>query len=198
VYLANSSVVRERIRAAYGIEAPVLAPPVGLLRDGEVTPVPGLEPGFVLTIARDRGYKRIDAVLEAFRAAPSRTLVVVGSGRPEGTAPAPNVLFLGRVSDGELRWLYGAASALISASREDFGLTPIEANQFGTPAVAIRAGGFLETIREGRNGVFFDDLQPQSLLTAVDQSQRLATDDIMAVAADHQPARFVHELIRHL
>jgi glycosyltransferase involved in cell wall biosynthesis len=197
-YLANSQVVHKRIRAVYGIDAPVLPPPVGLLAEGEVTPVPGLDPGFVVTIARDRGYKRVDAVLDAFRAAPDRTLAVVGGSAPEGVEPEPNIHYLGRVSDAQLRWLYASASALVSASSEDFGLTPLEANQFGTPAVAIRGGGFLETIRVGRNGTFFDDLTPEAILGAIDAAGRLRTDDIMAVAAEYQPAAFLRRLEAYL
>ncbi len=196
-YLANSRVVQERIRAAYGIEAPVLAPPVGLTADGDVAPVDGVEPGFVLTIGRSRGYKRLDAVLRAFAGTRER-LVVVGGGVPEEPPAERNITFLGRVPDAQLRWLYREASALVSASREDFGLTPIEANQFGTPAVAIRAGGFLETIREGVNGVFFDDLRPESLLAAVDEAGRLRSDDIVSASAEHQPERFIKELERFL
>jgi glycosyltransferase involved in cell wall biosynthesis len=197
-YLANSRVVRDRIRAAYGLEAPVVSPPVGLLPDGPVAPVPSLTPGFVLTIARNRGYKRVDAVVDAFRTAPNRTLVVVGGTAPAGSGRPSNVHFLGRVSDAQLRWLYGAASALVSASHEDFGLTPIEANQFGTPAVTIRAGGFLETIREGRNGVYFHDMAPRSILEAVERAERLLADDVREVAEDYQPTAFLRRLRAYL
>jgi len=197
-YIANSRVVQTRIRQTYGIEAPVVAPPVGLLADGETTAVEGLPSGFVLTIARGRGYKQVDAVIDAVRADPARHLVVVGSGLPAGTRPAPNVTVLGRVPDAQLRWLYREASALVTASREDFGLTPIEANQFGTPAVAVRAGGFLETIREGHNGVFFDDLEPASILAAMDRAERLNPSDVRAAAAEHQPDHFLRALSRYL
>jgi glycosyltransferase involved in cell wall biosynthesis len=59
------------------------------------------------------------------------------------------------VSEAELKWLYRNALALVSASREDFGLTPIEANHEGTPAILVQGGGFLETLKAGVNGEFF-------------------------------------------
>ncbi|NHC45891.1 PqqD family peptide modification chaperone [Motilibacter aurantiacus] len=50
-YLANSTVVAERIRRVYGIEAEVLPPPVAVEVDAERDPVPGIAPGFLLTVA---------------------------------------------------------------------------------------------------------------------------------------------------
>ena len=50
---------------------------------------------------------------------------------------------------------------------EDFGLTPIEAMQFGVPTLALRKGGALETIREGITGEFFNDPIPEALADGV-------------------------------
>ena len=61
---------------------------------------------------------------------------------------------VGRVSYAQLRRLYQNCRALVTASYEDFGLTPFEANAFGRPAVVLRAGGFLDTFVEGVTGVF--------------------------------------------
>jgi glycosyltransferase involved in cell wall biosynthesis len=63
---------------------------------------------------------------------------------------------LGRVPDTQLKWLYAHAEALVSASREDFGLTPLEANLEGTPALVAEAGGFLDSVVPGVNGAFFE------------------------------------------
>ena len=37
------------------------------------------------------------------------------------------------MSDAQLRWLYANCKAVVSASHEDFGLTPLEGNLFGKP-----------------------------------------------------------------
>ena len=74
---------------------------------------------------------------------------------------------LARVEDDELRWLYANAAALVSVAREDFGLTPLEANAFGTPAALLRAGGFLETLDEGVSGVYVEDESAESVASAV-------------------------------
>jgi glycosyltransferase involved in cell wall biosynthesis len=38
---------------------------------------------------------------------------------------------------------------------------------FGTPAVVIRKGGYLETILEGETGMFFDRAEPTDIAAAV-------------------------------
>ncbi|WP_344737393.1 glycosyltransferase [Microbacterium awajiense] len=150
-YLANSSVVADRIRRVYGIEAQVVHPPVSIDADGPQEAVDGLDDGFFLTVARPRGYKGTEVLREAFRRMPDEQLVVVGAADRDGP---PNVRGLGEVSESQLRWLYAHARALTSVSHEDFGLTPLEANAFGTPSLVLRAGGFLDSTDEGVSGSF--------------------------------------------
>lgn len=155
VYIANSTSVAARIRQAYGIEAQVIFPPVAIDPAGDLEPVPGFEAPFFLTVSRGRGYKGGQLLVDAFRAMPEHKLVVVGSVSGEGLPP--NVRTTSFVSDAQLRWLYSSATALVSVSREDFGLTPVEANTFGTPSLLLRAGGFLDSTVEGVNGRFIDE-----------------------------------------
>ena len=162
VILVNSAVTRDRVRRHWGRESEIVHPPPGLNRAGHHVPVPGLEPGFLLTVSRLLPYKRIEAVLRgvellnqgAVAAAPTR-LVVVGSGpdraRLDGFAPAGTV-WLEEVRDDQLRWLYANAEALVTAAHDDFGLTPLEAMQFGTPVVAVREGRLPRDGGRGRDG----------------------------------------------
>jgi glycosyltransferase involved in cell wall biosynthesis len=80
---------------------------------------------------------------------------------------APNVTDVHSLSDAQLRWLYANAEALIAIAREDFGLTPVEAYQFGKPVVALRAGGYLDTVIEGVTGVFADSDTVDGIRSAV-------------------------------
>jgi glycosyltransferase involved in cell wall biosynthesis len=169
LYLANSTVVRERIRLVYGIDAEVLPPPPALRPGDPEEPVEGLEPGFFLCVSRLLPYKNVDALLGAFEELP-HTLVVVGTGPEAGrlAAAAPrNARLLGAVGDAELRWLYANCAAVVAASYEDYGLTPLEAAAFGKPAVVLRAGGFLDTLVEGVTGAFFDPPEPEPIRRAV-------------------------------
>ncbi|MFP5219538.1 MAG: glycosyltransferase [Actinomycetes bacterium] len=179
-YLANSSVVCERIASAYDVEAEVVPPPPGVLPDGPERDPGDLRPGFFLTVARLLPYKHVDVVVEAVRAVPGARLVVVGDGpqrhRLESLA-TDRVVLRTAVPDDELRWLYRSCAALVTASYEDFGLTPLEANAFGRPVVALRAGGHLDTVLPGVTGLFVEELDPRSFAHAMRRVTTTAWDD---------------------
>jgi glycosyltransferase involved in cell wall biosynthesis len=153
-YISNSRNVADRIRDVYGLEAAVVHPPRGLDPHGPVEPVPGLAPGFLLTVGRARGYKRTGLLMEAVAEMPDLTLVTVGSQSDERWPS--NIVQLSNVSDAQLRWLYRWAAALLACSHEDFGLTPVEAFAFGTPVGATAEGGYLETCVPGVTGQWLD------------------------------------------
>lgn len=169
-YIVTSRAVRDAVRDAYGIDAEILAPPHGMDPMQPREPVAGLEEGFLLSVSRLLPYKNVDVVVEAMRLLPRERLVVVGDGperaRLREAAPA-NVRFAGTVSDAQLRWLYASCAGAVSASFEDFGLVPLEAASFGRPTAALRFGGFLDTIDDGRTGVLFDRPLPDDVAGAV-------------------------------
>ncbi|MBA3801164.1 MAG: glycosyltransferase [Geodermatophilaceae bacterium] len=127
----------------------------------------GIEPGFLLSVGRDRGYKNVRTVVAAMEHLPHQRLVTVGSTGPPHSVG--NVQHLGMVTDEELRWLYASARAVVSAAYEDFGLSPHEGFSFGTPAVLLRAGGFLDTMVEGLTGVFFERAEPWAIAATIRQ-----------------------------
>ncbi|MGC5585136.1 glycosyltransferase [Ornithinimicrobium sp. W1665] len=177
-YLANSRVVKERIAEAYSIDAEVLPPPPGLQTDGEQVPHPELadlaDEGYWLVVSRLLPYKNVHQAVEAFRGRPEH-LVVVGAGPQRETLLAnlpDNVRLVSGLTDAELRWTYRHAIGLVAPSREDFGLTPLEANSWGLPVVALRAGGYLDTVVDGLNGVFFERSTPVEISGAVDAASR--------------------------
>jgi glycosyltransferase involved in cell wall biosynthesis len=171
LYVANSTVVAERIEVLYGIEAEVVPPPPALTPDGPMEEIDDLEPGFVLCVSRLLAYKNLDAVVRAMESLPAERLVVAGSGPDEPGLRAiagRNTTFVGRVTDAGLRWLYANCRLLVAASHEDFGLTPLEAACFGKPTVALRWGGYLDSIEEV-NGIFFDAPSPAEIAGAIRQ-----------------------------
>jgi glycosyltransferase involved in cell wall biosynthesis len=200
-YVTNSTFVASQVQDAYGIETEVVPPPAGLVTEGPVEPVPGVKPGFFLIVARLMPYKNLRQVTDAFRHLPELSLVVVGEGpeRDELVASAPsNVRFLGAASDSALRWLYANTTGLVAASKEDFGLTAVEAACFGKPVTALRWGGLLDTVRPN-TGVFFD--APDALLIALAIKQLLDRswnpNAIRAHAATFAEGRFI-DRIQHL
>ena len=199
LYLANSTFIADQVERIYGFRPRIVPPPLGLDSSGELREVSAGDPGFFLTVARLMPYKHVAETVEAFRMLPQERLVVVGDGPErralEVAAPA-NVRFIGEVDDAELRWLYSHCAGLVCASREDFGLTPIEAAAFGKPTAALRFGGFLDTVTEEETGTFFDDPEPEAIASAV---RRLAAgrwdDEAIRLRAGHySEERFVHEI----
>jgi glycosyltransferase involved in cell wall biosynthesis len=202
-YIANSSRTRDLVREAYGIDAELLFPPHGIDPDGPRSPVAELEPGYLLCVSRLLAYKNVDAVIGAMAHRPDDRLIVVGAGpdgdRLHGLAPA-NVTFLSGIGDDELRWLYANARALVAASYEDFGLTPVEAAAFGVPSAVLDFCGYHDTVRDGETGVYFPSPDALAINGAIDRLDADPPDPevVAAHAATFSPARFRTDLERIL
>jgi glycosyltransferase involved in cell wall biosynthesis len=199
VYLTLSSVVRDRIRAVYDRDAEIIPAPHSLNAKGPQVALPDIEPGFFLCVSRLLPYKNVDRIVEAFRDRAQRRLVVVGEG-PDAARLLrnlpPNVRMAGRVSDSGLRWLYANCAALVAASYEDYGLTPLEAAAFGKPSVVVRWGGFLDTVIDQETGVFFDSPEPAAINRALDAGDwnELDLTAILAQASRFDEQHFVARL----
>ena len=205
--------VRHRIEEVYGIKAQTLFPPFSPeVAHGPQDPLPELagwagpdgdDGGHFLVVSRLQPYKHVDRVIEAFREMPGKRLLVVGRGpeRERLTAIAPpNVRLVEGITDAQLRWAYGHAVALIAASHEDFGLTPLEAGAHGVPTLALRAGGYRDTVRDGANGLFFDTPRPPEIVAAVRRSELTGwdPDTVRDVARTFSEERFLNELRREV
>jgi glycosyltransferase involved in cell wall biosynthesis len=166
LYVANSTAVARRIRQIYGITAQVVNPPSAMDPEGPQEPVRGIDPGYLLSVGRGRGYKHLDTVCRAVERAGRRLVVVGGSDRVEAFA---HVTRLRDLPDAQLRWLYANAEAVVSLSHEDFGLTPVEGFGFGTPAVVLGAGGFLDSMVDGVTGVLVAEASEDAFLEALER-----------------------------
>ncbi len=165
-YRANSLLTAERIKRLYGKEVAVLHPP---MRD-RLSPVQTMPTmPRALVVARLQPYKRVDVAIKACRAA-GIPLTIVGTGRIDGELKAmsdESVTFAGRVTDEELDNLFDTHSMVLVPGVEDFGLLPVEANHAGRPVVAQAAGGALETVSTGVNGVLVDGYEPERWSAAI-------------------------------
>jgi len=180
IYVANSTSVAARIKQVYEIDAQVIHPPVSIDASAEQNRPTGVPDFFFLTVGRGRGYKGTSDIVAAFERMPNENLVVVGG---DADSPSGNISGVRDVSDGELRWLYARATALISISKEDFGLTPIEANTFGTPALLVRAGGFLDSLDEGKSGLFLSSASVEGIIESVESFPRTWDSDAIRLHA---------------
>jgi len=172
LYIANSHEVRGRIRRNYGIEAPVVHPPVDVDRF-----VPRPRGERLLIVSRLLAYKRIDTIVDTAKRA-GIGLDVVGTGPALADLrrrAGANVSFHGRLPDRDVTQLMQTCRALCLPGAEDFGLTPVEAQAAGKPVIAFAAGGALETVQEGRNGALFTRHDPDEVLAAIRRCDALET-----------------------
>ncbi|PWJ26140.1 glycosyltransferase involved in cell wall biosynthesis [Branchiibius hedensis] len=201
-YIVNSSAVAQVVRATYGIEPLIIHPPVTLDPAGLQEPIGGVDPGFALVVCRLLPYKNVDMVVRAFAERGDR-LLVIGAGplKQQIEANLPdNVTLRSDVPEAQLRWAYANARCLVAASFEDFGLTPVEAAQFGTPTVALRSGGYLDTVQDGINGIFFEAPEVPALLDGLARFDSLSwdRDKIVHSAQAFTPEQFARQLGRVL
>ncbi len=161
-FIANSHNVAQRVRRYYGREAFVLPCPA----DVDRFTLGGGEGDYFLVLSRLLPYKAIDRAIDAAALAGVK-LRIAGSGPAEGAlrahARGTTTEVLGYVPDDQINALVGSARAVIVPGEEDFGLVPLEAAAAGRPTIALRAGGALETIRDGVTGTFFDEGTAASL-----------------------------------
>lgn len=198
VFIANSHFVKERIKKYYKRDSHVLWPPVDLQR---FTPSSKKTENY-LAVGRLTPYKRFDLVVEVANKK-KLPLKIVGEG-PELAAlkrkAGPTVEFLGRVSEDELPELYQKSKALLFPQVEDFGIVPLEAMASGTPVIAYKAGGALDTIEEGVSGLFFDDQNADSLVAAVERFEKKKWDaekvakSVQIFSRAHFKTKFLHFL----
>jgi len=179
ILIANSENVRRRIRKFYRKDAKVVYPPVELagikrsdlgVRQGRTLS----DTDYFLIVSRVVGGKGLKLAVQACTQL-ELPLKVVGS--PAGWSAeieelknlaGKNVEFLGEVSDEELADLYADAKGfLATAQDEDFGMTVVEAQLAGTPVIAYRGGGYLETVVDGKTGIFFDEYSVRGLKKAL-------------------------------
>lgn len=122
----------------------------------------------ILYVGRLKRYKSVDVIIRALPAVlqrvPDARLAVVGSGdnREElarlarGMGLGDRVTFTGFVSSAEkVDWMRRSHVIVNPSPREGWGLTNIEANACGTPAVASDADGLRDSVRDGVTGLLF-------------------------------------------
>jgi glycosyltransferase involved in cell wall biosynthesis len=177
-YVANSQLTRDRIRRFYGRDAPIVHPPV------ETHRFAAGEPGDSLLVVSELvRHKRVEVALEAARRARA-PIRIVGSGPEHAALSAayPEAEFLGRADDEQLAELYASARAVIVPSREEFGITAVEAQAAGRPVIAAAAGGALETVLERETGLLARLDDADSFMRAIEELDRLDFDPQRAVA----------------
>ena len=164
-FLANSEFVAKRVVKHYRRDAEVIHPPV----DTGAFGVADSTDDYYLLVGQLVPYKRADLAVRAFSQA-GKPLVVIGDGEQAAELrrlAGPTVQVLGRQPESVIHQKYARCRALLFPGEEDFGIVPVEAMASGRPVIAYGRGGVLETVIEGRTGLFFHEQTVESLLDAV-------------------------------
>ncbi len=174
-FIANSRETKRRIELYFGKTAKIIFPPVDT---DFFKPSSDKKEDFFLFVGRLRDYKRLDLAISATKELGYR-LFVVGEGENLNSLKAKTgegVNFMGRVSREKLRELYQKAKALIFPGLEDFGIVPLEANACGTPVIAYKGGGALDTVIEGETGIFFEEQNKDALIETILKFEKMKFD----------------------
>jgi len=170
--VTNSQNTLGRIKRYYQRDAVIIYPPV------DTSQFSCREYGdYWLSVNRLYPEKRIELQIEAFREMPDERLVIVGGYalgdhaknyalRLYENLPA-NVEIRGEITSEELSELYATCKGFVTtALDEDFGMMPVEAMASGKPVVAVREGGYKESVVDGVTG-FLVDADVPSLVKAM-------------------------------
>ena len=118
--------------------------------------------------------KGLEQLIEAFSQRPDYDLLIAGDGSLAEELKAhcidyPNIRMLGTLISAHLAALFRDADAVVSPTRgpEAFPLVNIEAMSCGTPVIARRSGGSLESIERTGGGLTYDE--PEDLLPLLDR-----------------------------
>jgi glycosyltransferase involved in cell wall biosynthesis len=140
----------------------------------------------IITASRHYPWKRIDLAFEVLKTLqkPMPTLVVCGDftshtrtlrERAVSLEVADNVDFTGFVSDKELGNLFSTSLVYVQTSiHEPFGLGPLEAQSYGTPAVVWGDAGVKETVLDTETGFH---AKPYDLKDFGGKVQQLRSDE---------------------
>lgn len=160
-FIANSSFVQKRIQKFYRRNSKVIHPPV----DTDSFYLSKTTGDYYLMVGQLVGYKNTSLAVEAFNQNKKR-LVIIGTGAELESLKQlanDNISFLGFQSFDVIKEHYAKCKALIFPGVEDFGIVPVEAMASGRPVIAFAKGGILDTVIEGKTGLFFYEPSTVSL-----------------------------------
>ena len=87
----------------------------------------------------------------------------------------------------------GKAKAFVFAAEEEFGIALVEAQAAGCPIITFRGGGALETVIEGKTGIFFDE-KPQLSLEEAAERVELGAYSFDREVIRENAERFSHKM----
>jgi len=174
-FLCNSLNVKNRIKKFYRRDAMVIYPPATIKQlNNKTIKQSG---NYYLMVNRLVWPKRVDLAIEVCKKL-KLNLKIVGEGKLESqlkdlAQDSSNIQFLGYVGQQDLDKLYSNCKAVLYlAQEEDFGMTPIEAMSWGKPVIALKSGGLVESVVEGKSGMFIKKADTDSLESIITEFEK--------------------------
>lgn len=170
-FIANSTTTQKRIKKYYKRDSAVIHPMI----KASNYEIAAKRKNYYLAVGRLTPYKKFDIIVETFNKM-GLPLKIVGTGIMENQLRRQaneNIEFLGYVNEKHLQILYSECEALIFPQLEDFGITPLEAMASGRPVIAYKEGGALDSVVEGKTGVFFLKQDVPHLRQAIQEYEKI-------------------------
>jgi glycosyltransferase involved in cell wall biosynthesis len=166
-FIANSTEVQKRIKKHYKRDSIVINPPVrcNLFNISET------DGDYYFIVSRLVTYKRFDIAVQACKEL-GKKLVIIGDGPERENLEKiangdENIIFQGRQPDDVVKKYMSECKALLYPGEEDFGIVPVEAQACGRPVIAYGKGGVLDSVIDGKTGIFFKEQTVDSLKDAI-------------------------------
>lgn len=175
--IAISKTVQRRIKTHYNRDSSLIYPPVDVdkFNKKRASPKSPIGKDYFLVVSRLVPYKRVDLAISACNKL-RLPLIVVGKGleaRKLEKQAGPTIQFVAELTEDELVLYYQRCRALIFPQEEDFGISIVEAQAAGKPAIAFARGGATEIIRTGKTGIFFPRQRAESLIQAIRHFEKM-------------------------
>ncbi len=148
--------------------------PEALRKDNEC------HPSYYIITSRQVNWKRIDIAIDACMMT-QRKLMVVGEGpehkRLVKMAKGTSLIeFVPLVGKDKLAELLAGAKGYLFPSLEPFGIAPVEALAAGCPVVAYGKGGACDYVKDGKNGLLFNEQTAKSMAEAILKFEKMKFD----------------------